>query len=123
MIYDAKTFRRITRAVRNRLLKRTRPARALIALVVGEKAQLTLETHLQTLAELRDKALAKENFGAAVTAEVSRGKPAGLYVERTDIKDLNGPRILEVVHRYDEASPSHATSSRLPRGGSAAAIR
>lgn len=50
---------------------------------VRERAGLTLEQHIRTLAEIRDKALAAEQYGAAVQAETNRGKAAGLYVERT----------------------------------------
>jgi hypothetical protein len=57
---------------------------------VREKAQLTLETHLEKLASLRDKAEERENFPAAITAEVSRGKAAGLYVERAELTGKNG---------------------------------
>jgi phage terminase small subunit len=46
------------------------------------RAELTLESHLNTLARLRNKAAAAEQFGPAVNAEVHRGKAAGLYVER-----------------------------------------
>lgn len=51
---------------------------------VVEKAQLTLEAHLDKLASLRDKAEAKENFPAAITAEHLRGKVAGHYIERAE---------------------------------------
>jgi phage terminase small subunit len=49
---------------------------------VAQRAELSLETHLSTLARLRNKAAAAEQFGPAVNAEVHRGKAAGLYVER-----------------------------------------
>lgn len=57
---------------------------------VVEKAQLTLEAHLEKLAYLRDKAETRENFPAAITAEVSRGKAAGLYVERRELTGKDG---------------------------------
>lgn len=63
------------------------------------KLQFTLEGHLETLADLRDGAKAKEQFGAAITAEVSRGKAAGFYVERSE--DLSGPRIVHVIYRHE----------------------
>ena len=44
--------------------------------------QMTLETHLNDLLSLRDKATTAGQLGPAVTAEVHRGKAAGLYVER-----------------------------------------
>jgi phage terminase small subunit len=52
----------------------------------SDKADLTLEAHLTALNALRDKAAAAEQFSAAVSAEVSRGKASGLYVEKTETK-------------------------------------
>jgi phage terminase small subunit len=49
---------------------------------VAQQAGLSLESHLNSLKALRNRAVAAEQFGPAVTAEVSRGKAAGLYVER-----------------------------------------
>ena len=56
---------------------------------VAEAAQVTLGEHLQQLADLRDKATAAEQFGPAITAEVNRGKAAGLYVERSETVTRN----------------------------------
>lgn len=44
-----------------------------------ERAELTLEGHLAELAALRDQAKGKGMLSAAVAAEVSRGKAAGIY--------------------------------------------
>ena len=49
-----------------------------------EAAQVTLRDHLWQLENLRDKALEAEQFGPAITAEINRGKAAGLYVERSE---------------------------------------
>ena len=45
---------------------------------------MTLESHLDTLEMIRDKAIAAENFGAACSAEIARGKAGGLYIERSE---------------------------------------
>lgn len=50
-----------------------------------EKAQITLDTHLADLKRLRDKAEQEGKYGPAVAAEVSRGKAAGLYLDRVDM--------------------------------------
>ena len=55
-----------------------------------EAAQLTLEKHLATLADLRDKATENGMYGAAVTAEVARGRAAGLYIERREFTGRDG---------------------------------
>lgn len=49
-----------------------------------EKAQITLELHLNDLKALRDKADAAEKYGPAITAEIARGKASGLYVEKIE---------------------------------------
>lgn len=49
-----------------------------------EKAELTLESHLNELAFLRDAAIEDDQISAAVSAEVARGKAAGLYTEKID---------------------------------------
>jgi phage terminase small subunit len=49
-----------------------------------EAAQVTLAGHLNDLERLRDVAEKAGNLGAAVSAEVARGKVAGLYVEKTE---------------------------------------
>lgn len=48
----------------------------------AEAAQVTLEQHLRDLKTMRDAALAAGKYGPAVSAEIARGKAAGLYVEK-----------------------------------------
>jgi phage terminase small subunit len=48
-----------------------------------EKAGITLESHLADLQALRDAAADAEQFAAAISAEVARGKASGVHVERT----------------------------------------
>jgi len=45
-------------------------------------AKVTLDDHLTELERLRELAAATGNYGAAVNAEVSRGKAAGHYVDK-----------------------------------------
>ena len=51
---------------------------------VREKAQITLEVHLNDLKRLRDLAEGEGKYSAAVSAEVSRGKASGLYIDRVE---------------------------------------
>lgn len=60
------------------------------------KADLTLESHLAALNVLREQAASAEQFSAAVTAEVSRGKAVGLYVDKTETKHSGSVRV-EIV--------------------------
>lgn len=50
-----------------------------------ERARLTLEQHLENLRSLRDGAVSEGNYGAAVSAEVARGKASGLHVEKVEV--------------------------------------
>lgn len=73
-----------------------------------QKAQITFETHLSDLRELREEARAAENFGPAVTAEISRGKAAGFYVEKVEVKntyeempaDARKARIAQLMEKF-----------------------
>ena len=52
---------------------------------VAAKAQITLEGHLDDLKTLRDAALKAEQYSAAISAEVARGKAAGVHVEKSEL--------------------------------------
>lgn len=52
----------------------------------ADAATLTLTEHLRDLKELRQEARSAEQYSPAVSAEISRGKAAGFYVERTEEK-------------------------------------
>lgn len=57
------------------------------SLVKAEAAQMvvSLKEHCDMLAMIRDEARDNGAFGAAVTAEVSRGKASGLYATRIEV--------------------------------------
>ena len=50
------------------------------------KFGVTYESHIAELARIKDLALKKSSFSAAVNAETNRGKAAGLYIDRKIIK-------------------------------------
>lgn len=56
---------------------------------------LTHREHLDKLAELRDKALngTHPSYGAAVAAEIARGRCAGLYTEKVEHTGADGEPI------------------------------
>ena len=65
----------------------------LVAKYIGElkeerlkKFEVNYENHIAELARLREAALKKGSFSSSVNAEVSRGKAAGLYIDRKIIK-------------------------------------
>lgn len=57
---------------------------------VRKKAALTLESHLARLEELSLKAEAAAQYSAAIKAEESRGKAAGLYTDKVDLTNSDG---------------------------------
>jgi type II secretory ATPase GspE/PulE/Tfp pilus assembly ATPase PilB-like protein len=50
----------------------------------AERAAVTLEGHLQTLADLRDAAEKAKQFSAAIAAEIARGKASGIHIEKSE---------------------------------------
>ena len=47
---------------------------------------MTYATHVAELNRIKEAALKKNSFSAAVNAETNRGKAAGLYIDRKIIK-------------------------------------
>lgn len=67
---------------------------------VRERAQITLESHLERLNHLSLMAEDVGQYSAAIKAEESRGKVAGLYVEKIDHQSSDGslaPTRIELV--------------------------
>ena len=50
------------------------------------KYGVTYESHITELARIKELALKKNSFSAAVNAETNRGKAGGLYIDRKIIK-------------------------------------
>jgi len=73
-----------------------------------EKAQVTLETHLNDLKRLRDLAEAGEKYGPAVQAEVARGKAAGLYVERQEVKHTGFVQTVPESESLEQWAQTHS---------------
>lgn len=48
------------------------------------RAEMTLQGHLEDLAELRDKAAKAKQYSAAISAEIARGKASGVHVEKSE---------------------------------------
>jgi len=74
-----------------------------------KKYEITFEKHITELAKIKEAALAKGAWSAAVNAEVARGKAAGLYIEQKIIRtgkleDLSAEdlekRMKEILDEY-----------------------
>ena len=76
-----------------------------------KKYAVTFERHISELGKIRQDALKKGAWSAAVNAEVARGKAAGLYIEQKNIRTgkLEDLTSEELEHRMkkiiDEYSP------------------
>ena len=70
------------------------------------KAGLNLSTHLVDLKDIRDGAMRNGAWSAAVTAEVSRGKAAGLYVTRSEltVNKVEAMSKHDIIARMEELS-------------------
>ena len=53
---------------------------------IAVRAQLTLESHLADLLDLRKRAMEEGQFSAAISAEIARGKASGIYTEKISIE-------------------------------------
>ena len=58
----------------------------LTRLKAADRAALSLEEHLDKLAEIRDRAMEDGMYAAAHSCERSRGQAVGLYVDRSAVK-------------------------------------
>lgn len=69
---------------------------------IAEKAQITLESHLRDLMMLRNIAVKEKQISAAISAEIARGKAAGVHVEKSEVTGANGGPIRVVASSLDE---------------------
>jgi phage terminase small subunit len=50
-----------------------------------EEVGITLKSHLDDLKVLRNAAVQNGQYGAAISAEIARGKAAGIHVEKSEV--------------------------------------
>lgn len=69
---------------------------------IRERAEITLESHLERLKHLSNMAETAEQYSAAIKAEESRGKASGLYVDKKELTGKDGapliPTSIKVVY-------------------------
>jgi phage terminase small subunit len=95
-----------------RVVKRVEEIREALA----HRADVTFDSHVTKLAEIRDAALEKGNFTAAVAAEKSRGQAAGLYVSRSEIlvgkiDQMSRDEVMNEIRRLQAEFPMLALPS------------
>lgn len=82
----------------------------------ADNVVLSLGTHLVDLKDLRDGAVRNGAWSAAVTAEIARGRAAGLYINRSEliVNRVDTMSKDEVLRRMKELY--YETDGILPRG-------
>ena len=65
----------------SKVLSRIKELRAPVVTAI----QITLQNHLEMLAEIRDRAIKLGQMNAAANAEIARGKASGLYISKVEL--------------------------------------
>ena len=81
-----------------------------IKIELQSKFEVTFESHVRKLAQIRDDALQNGNFAAAVSAEKSRGQAAGLYIDRKEIlmgkiDQMSRDEVMKEIKRMQDEFP------------------
>ena len=79
---------------------------------VVEEARLTLKQHLNDLLKLREKAVKGGAWSAAISAEMGRGKAAGLHIDKIDLHEDKELIINIVRFNGDEIEEHSRTKCR-----------
>jgi|TARA_Y100000114_G_scaffold47137_1_gene43013 phage terminase small subunit len=74
------------------------------------KFEVSFESHVRKLAQIRDEAMQNGNFAAAVSAEKSRGQAAGLYIDRKEIMmgkidQMSREEVMKEIQKMQEEFP------------------
>jgi phage terminase small subunit len=80
---------------------------------LAKKYEVSFESHVKKLAEIRDQAMTGGNFAAAVAAEKSRGQAAGLYIDRKEIlhgkiDQMDREQVMKEIQKLQKEFPALA---------------
>ncbi len=64
---------------------------------VAKNAQITLESHLEDLKRLRNMAAKSNQWSAAISAEIARGKASGVHAKTDGAGDSNKDDLLREI--------------------------
>lgn len=99
-----------------------------------ERSAVSMESHLTELSRLRDEAADSGQISSAISAEISRGKVAGLYIEKKEVtvnkiesmsddelraklqELINGSNIKVVEHVSDREEPLSSDEEEFIEG-------
>lgn len=79
-----------------------------------DAVQFTLEEHLNALKKLRDDAAMANQFSAAITAEVNRGKASGFYIEKSKLGGDQDDPLKALIMRIQGSSLPVVRCADLP---------
>lgn len=90
-----------------------------LKLELQHKYEVTFESHVRKLSQIRDDAMANQNYASAVAAEKARGQAAGLYIDRKEIlmgriDQMSRDEVMHEIKRIQEEFPqlvNHKESS------------
>ena len=71
------------------------------------RGQVTLEEHILELTRIREMALETGNYGAAVNAEVNRGKASGLHIEHKHVHHSAEQELLDALKILPQDMRAH----------------
>jgi len=82
---------------------------------LNKKYEVTYTGHLKDLGDLRDGAVANNQFSAAISAEKHRGQVGGLYVDRKEIlhahiNAMSKEDLISRLHQLDNESSGTLSS-------------
>lgn len=69
---------------------------------IVKAAQMTLEAHLNDLKGLRNMATKASQYSAAISAEIARGKAAGLYTDKLEHSGSISGLAPITIQKYDD---------------------
>jgi len=83
-----------------------------------EREQISMETHLSALHDLREEARDQGQINAAITAEIHRGKAGGLYIDRREILTAKIDMMSkdDILTRLEEMIKKRASDSNVIEG-------
>jgi phage terminase small subunit len=81
---------------------------------LSKKYEVTFESHVRKLAQIRDIALQNGAYAAAVSAEKHRGQAAGLYIDRKEIlhgrlDQMSKEDVMKEIAKLTEEFPGLST--------------
>ena len=84
---------------------------------VKEDTKITVKDHLDRLKDLSKKAESNGQYGPAITAEISRGKVSGLYVEKVETNNKHDVTVLSETERVAKLASIFASAKKRMNNG------